>query len=146
MTATPAHHYYRLEISGGHTGSAYRYSSEIAGTLDEIKDAIVDEASNAQGLSFLIGEDCTFRLELYEDGKQLGVWSLYPALTLELGQSNLTFLENGDIEGIEEEDKAMLLEDPVIGPILEGDVEPKPVVDFAVPAGRAPRNTRRRRP
>lgn len=134
-------HFYRLEISGPHTGSAYRFHSAILGTIGEVKEALVEELSDTQGLSFLVAEKARVSLELYEDGKLSGQWNLYPALKLRVPKrkTTLSFLASGRIEGVKTEDPGRLFEDPLLGPLLEGEIEARPQIDFTPLALPVPR-------
>jgi hypothetical protein len=108
-------HYYRLEISGRHTGSSFRFHSAIFGTLAEVAADITDECQTQDGLAFLIGEGASFMLELYEEGELRGEWNLFPAVKLRMPDGELR-----DLAGIKDAE-----------PLLECEIEPEPIIDFS---------------
>lgn len=73
-------HFFRVEISGGHTGSAYAFHSGVFATLDAAAAGLCRELSRQPLFGFAF-EAATFQLSLVEDGVTVGVWDLYPALS-----------------------------------------------------------------
>lgn len=78
MTMSALQHFFRIEISGGHTGASFRHHSGIFGTLKEVEQELRREFEDPQGMAFLFEAE-RVRLELYEDERRVGQWSLYPA-------------------------------------------------------------------
>ena len=131
MQAT-SRHYYRIEISGGHTGGAYAYRSGIFGSVAEAERALVAELSDTQTISFLVLNGPRFTVEYYEDGELKGTTSAFAAVKLGLPKRRmLAFSAAGALLGYEFDDPEALLEDPVLGPVLEGEVDVKPRVELA---------------
>jgi hypothetical protein len=127
----PSEHYFRLEISGPHSGGAFRYHSAIFGTLAEVETAVIEEFQAQDGVAFLVAEEASLMLEYYEDGALRGEWNLFPSVTLGLPKGkSLAFTPSGDIVGVKVDDSEALFEHPVVGPVLEGEVEANPVVNF----------------
>jgi hypothetical protein len=131
MTTT-AQHYYRIEISGGHTGSAYLYRSGLFGSLAEAERALAEELSAPEMYTFLLSDAGRFVVERYEDGSLQGATSAFPAVTLGLpGERTLAFTAEGKLEGFEIDDSDDMFDDPVLGPLVEGEVVPEVTVRLA---------------
>jgi hypothetical protein len=137
---TPIRHHYRLEISGGHTGSAFRYHSGVFGTLAEVKRALLDELADPQGTAFLFERGCALALEYYEDGALRGAWSAFPALKLRLSSgAEIGFKASGAPTGVTLAPGDDPLSHPVLAPLLEGEAEAEPEVDLGALKLSAPR-------
>lgn len=124
-------HYFRIEISGAHTGASFRYNSAIFGTLAEVSSAVAEEFQAQDGVAFLLAEEASLTLEYYEDGVLRGEWNLFPAVKLRLPKGRvLELTPTGNIVGIKVDTRDALFEDPVVGPLLEGLVDAEAVIDF----------------
>lgn len=140
LMSTTAQHHYRIEISGGHTGSAYLYRSGVFGSLAEAERALTEELAAPEMYSFLICNAQHFVVEHYEDGVLQASKSAFPAVTLGLPKKRkLSFTAEGKLEGFELDDSDDFFDDPVLGPLLDGEIDPKITVrltDLGLPSPR----------
>jgi hypothetical protein len=99
--SSPKRHYYRVEISGGHTGSAFRYHSGVFGTLDEVTKFVKSQGKNDEDFAFLLGERPVFLIEYYEDGVLRHRAKAFPALRIRVGDRKIKFDLKGRWKGLD---------------------------------------------
>lgn len=82
---------FRVEVAGGHTGSAYCYYSYLTPKREEIDSYLHEHWCNEQSTLALIVEGFTAKAELLDDGVCKSSVDLRPAMTFHSGEHQFTF-------------------------------------------------------
>lgn len=93
--APPDYSYVRLEISGGHTGSSFRWHSILLPTHEHVQAELRAEVGDPQGLLFLAFEQPAIVLEAYDGDRRTLRASLWPHLAIAIDGEPLALDDKG---------------------------------------------------
>lgn len=126
-----SHYAYRVEISGGFSGSAVRYHSLLCSTLQAVEALLKDEARDGMNGSMLVTENFSIKLEYLEDQVCRAVVDLRPSLTLRGARHTYTFQEMPALDGVLLDwDTLQQHLDTIIDDLIDGA---EAVLDLSIP-------------